>query len=171
MNFDLAFSRLLGQEGGFTDDRQDKGNWTGGKVGVGALKGSKYGISAMSYPMEDIRNLSEARAKAIYLRDFWGPAGCDLVPTPLKYPLFETAVHTSAPGRPTFAIKLVQRAAGVQDDGIIGPITMQAISSADPYRLTARFYGFRLDHLNDLPAWAHYSKGWAQRIADNLKEL
>jgi len=171
MNFDLAFQRLLGQEGGFTADPRDRANWTTGKIGRGELRGTKYGISAMSYPGEDIQNLTESRAMELYLRDFWGPAGCDLVPEPLKYPLFETAVHTSAPRKPLFAIRMLQKALGVRDDGIIGPITMGAISSANPYRLTARFYGHRLDHLNDLPTWNIYARGWAQRIADNLKEL
>ena len=34
MNFDKAFKLLIGHEGGFTDNRSDPGNWTGGKVGV-----------------------------------------------------------------------------------------------------------------------------------------
>jgi len=43
MNFDLAFDRVIGHEGGYTDDPRDRGNWTGGATGRGELKGTKYG--------------------------------------------------------------------------------------------------------------------------------
>lgn len=171
MTYDEAYDRLIDHEKGFQNDPNDRGNWTSGKIGVGELKGTKYGISAMSYPGEDIENLTLERAKAIYKRDFWGPAGCDVVPDQLKFILFDAAVHTSAPGRPTTAIKMLQRALGVDDDGVIGPETMLAISNAHPYRLAMRFQGQRLDHLNNNPEqWARYGRGWAQRIAENLME-
>lgn len=166
MDFDTAFERLIGHEGGFQDDPEDRGNWTGGRKGVGQLKGTKYGISAMTYPAEDIRNLTLERAKVLYRRDFWSVAGCDVVPAVLKFDLFDTAVNSGQER----ARKFLQRAAGVTDDGIIGPQTMLAISNMDPERLFARFNGHRLDFLNDNPdQWARYGRGWAQRIADNLK--
>ena len=42
MNFDKAFDRLIGHEGGFTNDSRDAGNWTGGKVG-GIVTGKQIG--------------------------------------------------------------------------------------------------------------------------------
>lgn len=69
--FDEAFSSVLQIEAVFSDDPQDSGNWTGGKVGVGKLKGTKYGISAASYPELDIRNLTVEQAKIIYYKDYW----------------------------------------------------------------------------------------------------
>lgn len=170
MNFESAFSLLIGHEAGFQNDPADKGNWTGGRVGVGELKGTKYGVSAASYPGEDIKNLTLERARFIYQRDFWGPAGCDVVPDELKFDLFDTAVHTSAPGNCKQAIRLLQRAVGAADDGILGPRTLMAVQGMDPLRALARFNGHRLDHLNDNPeTWARFGRGWAQRIADNLK--
>ena len=62
---------ILPHEGGFTIDRNDPGNWTGGKVGKGKLKGTKYGIAANTYPKLDIKNLTVAQAEAIYKRDYW----------------------------------------------------------------------------------------------------
>src|SRR5690554_991684 len=76
-DFDLAFERLIGHEGKFTDNRADRGNWTTGRVGVGELKGTKFGISAMTYPHLDIKSLTLEQAKDIYLRDFWLRAGAD----------------------------------------------------------------------------------------------
>jgi len=58
MTFEESFKVLIGHEGGYSDDRNDPGNWTGGKVGVGELLGTKYGVAANSYPMEDIQGLT-----------------------------------------------------------------------------------------------------------------
>lgn len=166
MNFDQAFERLIGHEGGFQRDPKDRGNWTSGRCGVGQLKGTKYGISAMTYPGEDIENLTLERAKTIYARDFWGASGADLVPDVLKFDVFDTAVNSGV----RRAIQFLQRAVNEADDGILGPRTALAISHMDPERLFARFNGHRLDFLNDNPEqWANYGRGWAQRIADNLK--
>ena len=166
MNFDDAFERLIGHEGGFQNNPKDRGNWTSGKPGIGTLKGTKYGISAMTYPTLDIAALTLDDAKRIYSRDFWGKSGCDLVPDGLRFDMFDTAVNSG----PRTAAQLLQRAVGADDDGIIGPKTKRAISDMDPERLVARFNGWRLDFLNDNPQqWADFGRGWAQRIAENLK--
>ena len=39
--FDLSFDRVVGHEGGLSLDRNDRGNWTSGKIGVGSLNGTK----------------------------------------------------------------------------------------------------------------------------------
>lgn len=169
MNFEQALRELVLDEGGYTDDPNDTGNWTGGKTGVGELKGTKYGISAATYPGLDIKNLTVAQVGEIYRQDFWGPAGCDLVPDPMKYLLFSAAVQTSARREPKTAIMMLQRALGVKADGVIGPVTTLAISNADPYQLVARFQGQLLDYLNNNPTkWALYGRGWSQRVAENL---
>jgi len=170
MDFDKAFERLIGHEGGFQRDPHDRANWSTGKIGQGELRGTKYGISAMSYPGEDIENLTLERAKFLYYRDFWAAAGCDLVPVPVKYALFDTAVHTSAPGKPVTAIKMLQRSVGAHDDGILGSRTAMAIANFDPYRLLARFIGERIDYTNNnREQWARYGAGWSQRFAEILK--
>lgn len=170
MNFEESFRVLIGHEGGFQKDFNDRANWTTGRIGEGRLVGTKFGVSAMSYPGEDIENMTLDRAKEIYARDFWGPAGCDLVPHVVKSLLFSIAVHTSAPKKPVMAIKLLQRAAGTDDDGIIGRNTIMAVQSMDPNRLYARLNGHYLDYINDnVEQWQRYGRGWAQRVAEYLK--
>jgi lysozyme family protein len=46
MTFDAAFIRLIDHEGAYSADPRDPGNWTGGRVNAGQLKGTKYGIAA-----------------------------------------------------------------------------------------------------------------------------
>lgn len=77
MSFSRAVEFTLGWEGGFSNDPADPGNWTGGEVGKGALVGTKFGISAASYPDVDLANLTRDDAKAIYRRDYWEALGLD----------------------------------------------------------------------------------------------
>lgn len=154
MNFDKAFERLIGHEGGYVNDPRDPGGET------------KFGISKRSYPAEDIKALTLERAKAIYRRDFWGVAGCDAVPGAMKFDLFDMAVNSG----PVTAIKTLQRSAGVTPDGLLGPITLQALNSTPASRLVARFNGHRLDFMTDLKTWPVFGKGWAKRVASSLKE-
>lgn len=166
MDFDQAFERLIGHEGGMSLDPKDKGNWTGGRTGAGQLKGTKYGISAAAYPGEDIASLTLDRAKALYRRDYWGAAGCDAVPDGLKFDLFDMAVNSGT--KP--AAKALQRAVGEVQDGIIGPRTLTALQSMPAPRLVARFNGARLMYLADAETWATHGKGWTRRVAANLLE-
>ena len=169
MNFDDSFARLIDarHEGeALSLDRNDPGNWTGGQVGVGQLKGSKFGISAASHPGEDIANLTIERAKQIYLAEYWGPAGCDAVPDQVKFQLFDMAVNSGV----RQAIKTLQRAIGAAPDGVLGPLTLQALQSMPAPRLVARFNAQRLPFMVSLPNWASASRGWTLRIVDNLME-
>jgi len=157
VTFDEAFDRLIGHEGGYVDHPNDPGGRT------------NFGISQRSYPGEDIAGMTLDRAKAIYSRDFWGPAGCDAVPDGIKFDLFDMAVNSGV--KP--AVRTLQRAAGLDAravDGVLGPRTLQAVQAMPPARLAARFNGSRLAFMADLPTWPAFGRGWAKRIAANLME-
>lgn len=164
MDFDACFVALLEHEGGLSLDAKDRGNWTGGKIGVGELKGTKYGISASVYPGEDIAGLTVDRVKSLYRRDYWGPAGCDAVPDAIKFHLFDAAVNQGV----KTAIRMVQNAVGEIPDGILGPRTLQAIASMDPTKAVLRFSGARLVAYTSAAGWDDFGKGWVNRVAGNL---
>ncbi len=66
MDFQHCLALLFQHEGRFSRDPADPGNWTAGKVGLGVLKGTKFGISAGAYPHLDIENLTLADVGPIY---------------------------------------------------------------------------------------------------------
>jgi lysozyme family protein len=164
MNFNDAFKLLIGNEGKLSMDRRDRGNWTSGKIGVGELKGSMFGISSMSYPDEDIQNLSLDRAKEIYLRDYWNKLRINELPSSISFDLFDTAVNSGV----TRSIKILQTSVGSEPDGIIGKNTLKAASSIDPVLLKQYYNANRLLFFTEIPAWESQGKGWARRIAHNL---
>lgn len=154
MTFDQAFERLIGHEGGYVNHPADPGGET------------KYGITKRTYPGEDIAGMTLDRAKAIYQRDFWGPAGCDAAPEGVRFDIFDMAVNAGVKR----AVQTIQKAVGETVDGILGPRTLQAMQSMPPARLIARFNGHRLEHMASLPTWPNFGRGWARRIASNLQE-
>ena len=156
MNFERAFEKLLGHEGGFVDHPKDPGGST------------RYGITqrvARANGYEgDMRNLPLSEAKRIARKNYWDAVRADEMPDAARFDLFDAAYNSGVEQ----ATKWLQRAAGAADDGIIGPKTILAVRMADPHKLAARFNGHRLRFLTDLKTWPDFGRGWARRIADNL---
>jgi lysozyme family protein len=165
-DFALAFDLVVGHEGGYTNNPQDPGNWTGGKVGVGSCKGTKYGISAASYPDLDIAGLTLAQAQEIYRRDYWDRAGCPDMSPRLALAVFDAAVNNGV-GR---AVRWVQGAVGVTVDGSYGPQTRAAVTAAvarDPLDLdlAGEVHAQRIFFMAGLDTWRTFGLGWARRLA------
>jgi len=155
MNFDQAFEKLIGHEGGYTEGIGDPGGET------------RFGISKRAYPGEDIQGMTLDRAKSIYRKDYWGPACCDVVPDGIKFDLFDMAVNSGVRA----AVKTVQRAVGETPDGVLGARTLQAINSMPDTRLSARFNGYRMAYITAQPDawWQRFGRGLMNRIASNLQ--
>lgn len=154
MDFEHAFELLIGHEGGYVNHPDDPGGET------------KFGISKRSYPREDIAGMTLERAREIYRRDYWGPAGCDAVPAGVRFDLFDTAVNSG----PKTAVKLLQRAVGEVDDGLLGPRTLTALGSMPAPRVVARFNAQRIKLITGQPDkwWQAFGRGLMNRIAANL---
>lgn len=164
MNYDEAFARVIGHEGKFQNDQNDRGNWTTGRIGVGQLKGTKYGISAMSYPNEDIENLTLERVKFLYKRDFWDRVSGDHLHNAVVYQLFDAAINHGIGN----AIRILQRALGVADDGDMGPITYAALMEKGTDDTLKLFNAERIRFFTKISTFNRYGRGWMNRVADNL---
>lgn len=153
MNFDLAFDRLIGNEGGYVNNPGDPGGET------------NFGISKRSYPTVDIASLTRDQAKVIYFRDFWQRGQMDQYDPAIAFQVFDIAVNSGI----ETAIRMLQRAAGVADDGHVGPITIAAIKSRSVTDVIMLLTAERLIFWCKLSTWPTFGKGWARRAADNLR--
>lgn len=168
INFDVAFERVVGHEGKFQNHESDRGNWTSGIIGQGELKGTKFGIASHSYPDLDIKNLTLEQAKEIYYRDFWLPCKANekyTIDAPLIFQLFDASFHHGIRS----AFKMLQRAVGVKDDGVMGSITYQAVVSQSLHDVLKRFLSQRIKFMVSLSSFKKFGKGWMLRIANNLE--
>lgn len=187
--FAQALEFTLQREGKTSVDPADPGNWTGGKVGSGILKGTKYGISAAAFPDVDIQGLTQEAASRLYRLHYWTAPKFDQVA--LSAPavaarLFDLGVNT---GTGT-AARMLQRAlntvcAGQVDprrrsawrqkmvrilggkvlavDGAIGPVTLE-ILNACPYQraILAALKGEAYNHYRRCDPL--YIPGWLERL-------
>jgi lysozyme family protein len=165
VDFNVAFERVVGHEGKFQDHRNDRGNWTSGIVGQGELKGTKFGIAAHSYPHLDIKNLTLSQAKEIYHRDFWLACRGDRLDNALVFQLFDAAFHHGIRN----ALRMLQRAVNVKDDGHIGPVTERAIQAMSVHDVLKRFLAQRIRFMTALTTFNDFGRGWMNRIAHNLE--
>jgi lysozyme family protein len=163
--FETIFKRVVGHEGGFQRSYSDRGNWTGGFVGKGLLKGTNWGISAMSYPDEDIKGMPIERAYQIYKEDWWDKLNLDKFRKAMQYQLFDAAINHGMYN----AARMLQRALGIKDDGIIGPITAKTARAHEENDLLMLFLAERLDFFTNVATWDDYGRGWARRLAGNLR--
>lgn len=164
-NFDRIFDLVAAHEGGFTEDPADPGNWTGGQTGVGSCRGTKFGISAAAYPDLDIASLTLDIAKEIYRCDYWVRIAGDELPPALALLAFDAAVNNGT----GHAVRWLQQAANVTQDGVIGPQTLEAIGQIAQRpdgiaELSAELLAQRLAFMTDLTTWKTFRLGWARRL-------
>ena len=150
---ELWLVRIIGHEGGEVNDPRDPGGHT------------KWGISQRSYPDLDIGALTVQDAAAIYLSDFAVPLKLWRFDDGVAFQLFDFAVNSG----PRTAIRQLQQAVGVDDDGIIGPDTLAAIAARSEAALVMLVISERLDYMASLRTWATFGRGWARRMAQNLR--
>lgn len=156
---DVAFPWVVKIEAGYQCDPRDTGNWTGGKVGQGKLVGTKYGISAASYPEEDIFNLTVTRAMFLYKRDFWDVARLDELHPATALGVFDFGVNSGMHE----SVRVLQRCLALPEDGTVGPITVAAESVRDPRTLAQQFCVERIGAYHEMPGWGDFGEGWAKR--------
>ena len=154
MNFDTAFALLLGHEGDFSDHADDPGGKT--RYGVTEAVAREAGYKG------EIRELPLDLAKRIYLEKYWKPVRADDLPPGIRYAVFDGAVNSG----PAQATRWLQRALGVEADGVIGPQTLAAAYAQDMNALRLRILAQRLRFMASLPNWPAFSRGWSRRIAD-----
>lgn len=103
--------------------------------------------------------------KAIYKRDFWDHIHGDELPFGAVFQVFDFAVKSGI----RTAIKALQRAIGVVDDGTWGPATHDAALAMSQTDIIMRFVAERLDFWADLSTWPTFGRGWARRAAQDLR--
>lgn len=145
--------RILGHEGGYSNDPEDPGGET------------RWGISKRSYPQLNIADLTVEEAAIIYRSDYLRPLAAQNIHASVVFQLLDFAVNSGI----QTAIRTLQREVGVADDGIIGPITQAAVDDVPEWDLIMLLLAGRIDYLTRLSTWPRFGRGWARRIAQNLR--
>ena len=156
VEFDDIIEKVLEHEGGLVDDPKDAGGLT------------NMGISQRAYPDEDIRGLTVERAKELYKRDYWDRYRTGDLPNRLRHIYVDMCINMGG-GR---AIKILQEACNSKNatkidiDGGIGPATIKAASSVEPFRLRAYRVMFYAELVMKKPEQERFWVGWFRRSCE-----
>ena len=138
--FEIAVNLTLAHEGGFQKDYNDRGNWTGGQVGVGQLKGTNMGISAFEFPNVNIEDLTVEEVKNIYYEKYWGFFYAAINDQSVASKLFDLGVLFGV----GTAIEVLQEVLkphfpDVEVDKVFGSATLAAVNASDPVSLLVAY--------------------------------
>lgn len=149
-NFDLALKYVLVDEGGNDDDPQDHGGRT------------SRGITQREFDTRysgDVWQATDDQIKSIYHDQYWEPY-CDKLPSGVDYLFFDISVNA---GR-SRAVKSFQQALGIPVDGMVGVITLDAISKVDQVKLIQDVSEVRRNFYKNLAQFPRFGKGWLRRV-------
>ena len=156
--YDEALRRLLAHEGGYTNHPSDPGGPT--NFGITIYDYRKY--VKPNATAADVRAMTVGEAKLIYRKRYWDAQRCDELPAGVDYAVFDYGVNSGI-GR---SKKVLQRVVGVTADGVLGPLTMQAVAARDPAKIVTAICDERLAFLKRLKTWPVFGRGWARRVAE-----
>ena len=85
MNFDIAFERLIGHEGGYVNHPEDPGGETNWGITLRTAREAGYTGS--------MRDLTRDQAKEIYRTAYWGRAQAEQYDGAIAFQVFDAAVN------------------------------------------------------------------------------
>lgn len=166
--FYRALKLVLAKEGGYVDHPADLGGPT--NRGITQATYSAY-LASKGLPVEPVRYATDEAIAEIYLERYWLAGRCDRMRERLAVAHFDACVHHGVER----AAKLMQRALGVTEDGIVGPVTLRACYEADQDELLASYLALRRDLFRDIArrdaTQVVFMAGWNNRVAQLEREL
>ena len=164
-SFAVALPFILGNEGGFSDDPDDRGGRTNFGITQQALKDFWLAHQDLSLP-DDVAELTEDEAGVIYHTDYWCFDGMNSQAVATK--VFDMAVNMGL----RRAIRLLQAAlntngAALLPDGIYGGKTEVAVNAADPGLLVTQLISSCVGYYKQIaasnPSQGKFLHGWLNR--------
>ena len=156
---------ILQWEGGFVNDPLDKGGAT--KYGVTldtwkAVGKDKDGDGDID--SDDIKILSVDDFMMVLKKYYWDRWQADRIDSQSIANFLVDWVYNSG----SYGIKIPQKLLGVDDDGDVGDLTIEAINKAHPYLLFLQLTDARREFVHDIvknnPKQARFLQGWLNRI-------
>lgn len=138
-NFNDCLTRLLKDEGGYTNNPVDPGGPT--NFGITLTDYRKY-INFKGTAV-DVKNMTVDQAKAIYKSKYWDALDCDNLSSGVDYTCFDYGVNSGL-GRPR---KALQRFKSLTGTSLIDAINNE-----------------RMTFLRSLNTFSVFGKGWTRRV-------
>lgn len=156
-SYNAALTRLLKDEGGYTDHPSDPGGPT--NYGITLADARRYWKGNAT--AEDVRALPESVARKIYRENYWNALRCDELPAGVDYAVFDYGVNSGV-GR---AGKVLRRILKLPDrTSIVSDDVVAAVKEQGAREVIAAICSERLAFLKSLKTFPVFGRGWTARV-------
>lgn len=168
-DFNVAIKHILAHEGGFVDNPNDRGGAT--KYGITQRTLDAF-LNSIGNPTYSVDQLDKTQAEFIYLDNYWNKCGLEgCKDTALATIILDTAVLRGNAA----AIKGIQKALHLVEDGSMGPKTAAALNMAKPKELALAIISTNIKAFAELAAkdsrQLTFLAGWINRQFELIKLL
>ncbi len=156
--FPAALDLIFRHEGGYVDHPLDPG----GATMFGITRATLAAVRGRPVSKAEVMALSRQEAGDIYRARYWNAVAGDELPAGLDLAVFDAGVNAG----PARAARWLQEVAGVEPDGVIGPLTLAAVRRRPAATIIAGFSARRLRFLQRLSTWRAFERGWSRRVRE-----
>ena len=162
-DFIISLPHILVYEGGKSDNPKDPG----GRTNQGITQATfNAWLRSQGQPLRDVYTITPVEVGTIYRTQYWDRGQCDAMPAGFDFCFFDASVNSGV-GRATLWLQQSMDAYAGQNDGDMGPKTLQALADVtDVDKLIVSFCAHRLGTLERLNTWKTFGTGWHARIAN-----
>jgi len=172
--FNSAFEKMLGHEGGYSNDPDDLGketykgisranhkNWSGWSL-IDKYKGNPDFPSILNKDVQLQKEIEE-----FYRSNFWSPLNADQISNQtIATSIFDFSVNAGI----VTSVRLIQSIVGTKVDGLIGEQTLKRINNLDFGYVQSAFTVAKIKHYTAIvkkrPANKKYFYGWVIRALE-----
>lgn len=151
---------ILSWEGGFSNDKDDKGGATMKGITISTYRS----IFGSKKTVEDLKKMTIVEWETIYKRHYWNRWMADNINSQSVANLLVDWLWMSG----TWAVKHAQKALGVKADGIVGPKTLNAINNyPNEKSLFYILWNARRDYILRISVAKQkkFRQGWLNRLS------
>jgi lysozyme family protein len=155
-------------EGGDSDHPSDPG----GRTRWGVTERTFHAwLRSNSEPPRGVETMTPEEAAAVYWSRYWRKGRCEDMPKAVALAHFDAMIQHGPGGSgergAVGATHLLQRALGVKDDGVVGPITLRAIGNLEDGMVEGLIFQRTLHYwriLDSRETLRVFSRGWRARV-------
>ena len=160
-NFEQCMGWLLEHEGGYVNHPSDPG----GETNLGVTRAVYEQYASRQVMDGEMEGLTHDDVYPIYRENYWNRVRGDDLPSGVDWSVFDWGVNSGT----SRAAKALQRIAGVEQDGGIGPMTLQAVLEVEPAEIVEQMHHMRDGFYRSLSTFDTFGRGWIRRN-DETKE-
>jgi len=157
-NFEKSLKMILHHEGGYVNHPSDPG----GRTNLGVTQAVYEDWMDRPITEDEMKSLTVADVTPIYKKNYWDRARCDDLQSGVDFAVFDLCVNGGV-GR---GAKMLQKVAGVTQDGGIGSQTLGAVSKMNSSVIIEQYTAEREAFYRRLKTFDTFGRGWLRRNAE-----